>query len=416
MKKFIFVILFSLIAKSGHAAVWNSNQEFTDRWYQSYSNWVATSVGPNFFKELGSPFSSLKIDCADAHYALLAYYARENGLTLRINNGNTTSQTKRFDDVSNADQRLVAFINYMSANFGTESLSHRDTYPVAVDSVRPGDLFMYKVGSNGNFTRHAYIIKNINPDGTFDVLYSTQARMAQGLPLRRQQTYMFSKAPLNTGVDKNHWGFRRAKPSDWAHVSQENLSLSNFSQYILAFELGKYGFFKEVRRANQSIQESPNMIVTRNFNTVCNAVTDRVDVVQSALDYVRQVGGQCLGEQKYDAHSTPSRDSGIRDMYYNYYLSLDELIQSSKQQQVDSRLYNLSLIIFGDSALNTEQTTATYQACPVNTTVGSVNLAGFKRRLFEGKVSFHPNDNAHWRWGFENGPRTRCYAYYGYPE
>lgn len=416
MKVSLFIFFICFITSKSQASVWDSNQEFTSSWYKTYSDWIATNVGPNFFKNKGIPFSTLKIDCADAHYALLAYFARENRLTLRINNGNTTNKTTKFDNISNSDERLVAFINYMSAHFGTESLSHTDTYPVAINKIRPGDLFMYKVGNGGGVTRHAYIIKNINPDGTFDVLYSTQARMAKGLPLRRHETYMFSKAPLNTGLDKNHWGFRRAKPSDQAHISQESLNISDFSQYKLALEEGKFVFFREVRLTNQSIQETPNMAITRNFNTVCSAVNDRVEVVQSALNYVQQVGGKCLGEQKYDAYSTPSRDSGIKDMYYNYFLDLDRFMKASLQNRIDKNLYSLSLVIFGQSNLSANQSSKIYRACPINTSVEKLNVADFKKRLYAGDVSFHPNDNAEWRWGIQNGPRTRCHTYYGYPD
>lgn len=404
----LLVFFFSVTVFS---AVWESDKEWNESWENAYSNWVATQVGPRYFKDHSSQaFRELRMDCADVHYALKAYFSRENGLHFRINRGNTTNRTTRFDNIQNSDRRLAAFIRYLAGSFGTESLVHADTYPIAVTDIQPGDLYMYKIGTEPNVTRHAYIIKNINVDGTFDVMYSTQARMAQGLPLRRRESYVFTKAPLNRGVDRNHWGFRRAKPSGVAHISQEDLNLSDFSQYALAEQLGRRGFNQRVVELNRTISESPNRFAQRSFSSVCQSVQNRVDIVDLGLRRLRELGGACMSFRDYDAHSTPSRDSSIKDEYLNYFEGLE-----GRQSQLNREQNSLYSAVFArDTSSANEQ--LTYRSCPVDTAIGDIYLNPFKTALFGGEVSFHPNDTIEWRWGKGRGSRTRCTQFYGYPD
>lgn len=409
---FIFVSLAS-------ASVWQSDKHWNESWQNKYSNWIATDVGPKFFKKLGSPFKELKIDCADAHYALIAYFSRMHGLHMVVNNGSFSNKTTSFDRIQNPDKRLAAFINRLSNSYGTESLAHRDSYPVGLRDIKPGDLFTYKVGTNGNYTRHAYIVKNINIDGTFDVMYSTQARRDAGQPLNRHKSFMFKKAPFNTGADKNHWGFRRAKNSGDSAVSQESLRLSDFSQYQLAFKLlkdkgftnGKLAFFREVRRLNKSVNESPNRLAERNFQAVCHSVQDRVEAVQNGVDHSKKIGGRCMEYGDYDAYSTPSRDSGIMDDYRNYHAD----VQSVDQSKINSFNKNMFMYIFQKGDISLKQANSLLEACSVNTSIGRFDIGNFKKNLFGGRVSFHPNDNIHRRWGLVKGQKTRCEEFYGYP-
>lgn len=415
--KVILLLVVMMGCSFAQAQVWQATQSWNSAWQDRYAQWVARSVGPQFFKELGGEYAKLKMDCADAHYALKVYFSYQHGLEFSVNGGKITQATTRFNHLR-GDKKIAEFINFLSANLGTESLAHQDTYPVGVRNVKPGDLFMYKVGTDGNFTRHTYIVKNINVDGTFDVLYSTQDRMRKGLPLNRHKSYMFTKAPLNSGVDRNHWGFRRAKLPQQAHIAQESLSQSDFSQYSLAQNLGNLGFFREVRRIHQSVKESPNMMTKRNFDTICAEVKDRVSIVTNAVRFVRSVGGRCLNYQEYDTYSTPSRDSGIMDNYRNFEMDYNSIVKSGTQNKVDATLMQNTIFVFQKAGITSAQAQSVYRACQVNTSgVGGVNLASFRQALFSQRVSFHPNDTESLRWGVDGGEsRTRCQQFYGYPQ
>lgn len=416
MKWLMTLIL--LLALHSQAAVWvhEEGREWDAQTQRDYAHWVATQVGPDFFKQLGSPYSALKLDCADAHYALLAYYSRMHRLPFIVNNGNTTNLTTQFDGYSNSDKRFTEFVKYLRQSFGTESLVHRDSFPPALSNLMPGDLFMYKVGSGGNYTRHTYIIKNINPDGTFDVLYSTQANAAAGGALKRKTSFMFQKAPVNSGQDKNRWGFRRLKPFQYAGYDHADIPGADFEQYRLAKSLSSLEFFRYVKKTNQTIEESPQMLLSRHFENMCTTLNERVEIVQKAITHQKKIGYACMNFQDYDTHSTPSRDSGIILDYNRYYADYGELAESNKLSQVKPLLAANTFTVFNSN--RTEQERVQLEnSCPVQFVSNRVmDMGSFQDALFKGDVSYHPNDNINWRWGIADGPRTRCEEYYGYPE
>ena len=411
------LFLTTLLASSAAwGSIWTASpgKQWNSSWEKKYSKWVATQTGPNFFKKLGSPYAELKLDCADVHYGFLAYFSRQNGLPFAIKGGKVNNNSSRFDRHSSREKRMAEFIKHVAEYNGTENLAHGDTIPVGVRSVRPGDLFMYKVGSGENVTRHTYIVKGINIDGTFDVMFSTQQRAREGRPLRRDPTYTFKKAPLNTGRDKNHWGFRRQKRPQQMAISQEKLG-ADFSQYALARKLGRVQFFREVKRINQRIEESPQMIASRNFKNFCSGVKNRVGLVKSGLRYAAQIGGRCMNSQEYDENSTPNNDSGLKDDITNYAIDIRNINKRRKLRKIKRTLRKVSVSIVGRGSLSKRERSRIFKMCPVKTSAGNIDLGSFKRNLVANRVSFHPNDNKFRRWGILKGNKTRCTTYYGYP-
>jgi len=336
-----------------------------------------------------------------------------NSLSFSANGGNITNNTSKFDRYS-GHQKMAKFIEYISQYYGTENLAHTDTIPVGIQSIRPGDLFMYKVGTDGSFTRHTYIIKGINIDGTFDVMYSTQQRAKEGQPLRRRTSYEFKKAPLNTGRDQNHWGFRRQKMPHLMSTSQESLG-ADFSQYSIARKLGRLEFFRYVKRTHQSVNESPKRVITRNFDNYCSEVQDRVTAVKSGLRVAAAIGNRCMNFREYDTNSTPSRDSGIKDTIRNYAYDYNRVIQEGKAGKIGGDLKRASDTIFKEGRIGSGEANRLGSMCRVNSSIGALDIGNFKQNLMANRVSFHPNDNAYRRWGFLKGEKTRCEVYYGYP-
>ncbi len=414
------IISLMLFINISEAQVWQheSKKEWNKATQIKYSNWVSSKLGSDFFNDLGRPFSSLRLDCADAHYALLAYFSKQEGLPFAIDNGNLNNLTTRFNDISNLDARFVAFVRYIAGSYGTESLSHADTYPISFKTLRPGDLFMYKIGSSGGYTRHTYILKNINPDGTFDVVYSTQADAKAGRPLRRRPSYMFNHAPSNTGSDKNYWGFRRQKPSELSATAQEQIPGADFSQYDLArlYRNEPLSFFREVKQANQSVTESPQMLITRNLNNICGSLNDRIDIVTEAQNFLGRTNNQCMAFQDFDAYSTPSRDSGLGDEFLTLAYDFNDIVDRGRGDRIGNNLFVIAQAAL-DKQRNSNQDQSLTTFCKVEFTSGVdgyTNIGRFFDALFDGDVSFHPNDNIYRRWGYDEGRRTSCLEHYGY--
>lgn len=425
LAKFLSLILFSFFVFTNFATaqVWNhdSRKEWNEQYQVKYANWVSSKLGTDFFGSLGRPYSNLRLDCADAHYALLAYFARQEGLPYFIDGGRVNNLTTEFNNLQNPSDRFVAFVRKIAGNYGTESLVAADTYPISFQRLRPGDLFMYKIGSQGNFTRHAYIIKNINPDGTFDVVYSTQAAAAAGRPLNRKQSYMFSKAPTNTGRDRYRWGFRRAKPAQYAHLGQDQIPGADFMQYPIAdqYKNDPAQFFRVVKQANQTVQETPQRLIGRHMDNLCRSLNDRIDIVNQALRHQNQIGGQCMAFQDFDAHSTPSRDSGLGEDFMSMAYDYKTLANSGQLNRVGRNYLDTST-----AALTGRRSQAQNQAlnnfCKIQFAnqqrnhPGFTNIGMFFDALFDLDVSYHPNDNVFRRWGFPEGRVTSCQAFYGY--
>lgn len=62
------------------AAVWSTDKVWNEENELAYSKWVETSWTNDVFTNARSPLYGLKTDCADASYAMRAYYAFLNGL------------------------------------------------------------------------------------------------------------------------------------------------------------------------------------------------------------------------------------------------------------------------------------------------------------------------------------------------
>ncbi len=412
------VILFSFSIVEG--AVWNvePGKEWTDEWRNQYSQWIENKVDGDFFKKLGSPYSQLKMDCADAHYALIAYFSRLNGLPFTVDQSKLSHLTNRFDHIKDSELRMASFIEFLRANYGTESLAHNDTFPPAIHQLMPGDIFMWKIGSNKNYTRHTYIIKSINPNGTFNVLYSTQDNAALTGSLYLKNEYMFNKVPNHSGNDQYKWGFRRMKFPQHSGVPQQDIPSASFEQYDWAKSYNTLNFFIRVQETNQTHIEKPARVIDRLFKSLCSSVQERIESVNKAINYLNQTKGACMTFQPYDAYSTPGRDSGIMNEFNVLYEYLSRYHKSGELNSIPNKIKEPVLTIYNSNP-SENQREKLFNACPIEfgpNPQDLLDLETFKTLLFDGQVSFHPNDNLYRRWGFEEGKKTTCKQHYGYPE
>lgn len=414
----IIVIFFSFfLVEQGFAQVWqhDTTRSWDDSWRQRYQRWIESDLQGNTIKQWGSPFARLKLDCADAHYALLAYFARENQLPFSVDKGRVTNMTTRFNHIRNMDDRLAAFMDYLRAHYGTEALSHRDTFPPAIHDIKPGDLFMWKIPGP---TRHTYLVKSINKDGTLNVLYSTQANAAKRGPLKAKNNFTPPYHPTNGGGDRNFWGFRRFKFPQHIDWDQEDVPGASFEQYDWARSMSHFQFWQKVQDTLRTEADDPNKTLTIMYESLCKTVQERVDIVEEALRFASSIGNRCMNYNEYDAHSTPGRDTGIKGQYESLFLKLNQYSSSGKLSLIDGEILDIVEAIYDDSLPSSDQQIL-YNYCPVKFGPGSqdkVDLNTFRMALFAGEVSYHPNDNLFWRWGLPQGNKTRCKEHYGYPE
>lgn len=401
-----FLITFTTLA-----AVWTADNQWSEEYEAKYSQWMTTSqVHADLFVDTKSPYYGLRADCADAAYALRAIFSFENSLPFAISNpsgGRTskylTNDTTAFDKYSNPHKRVVAFLNNLGESVGTENLSRMDTYPVKLDTVNPGTLYTYKIkGRFRRVIRHAYTIKDIQPTGSFDLIYSTQAIKKENLPMN----YRLGKELVN--LPQTVWGFRRFKWPTNLHVSNSSLPTSfaySEEQYSLAKKLGQNEFFTYVKNLLKTENETPNNLISRVLKNICQEANARVGYVEQGVKYNTSRNGRCMDYTDYDIYSTPARDKALKASYealaYNW-SQVGEMVSDN----------NLSIIVESILKSTYLDRALVLEYCPIEVNgLGTYDLAEIWKRIQKGTLSSHPNDTLSARWG-EPGKRTNCKVWY----
>lgn len=418
--KQILLLVTALMALEAHAQIWSDTQKWNTDWEERFSAFVnGPRVQEGLFVDPNSPYSGINADCADAAYALRAIFAFENGLPFALRNpsgvrsgqpayANFNNRIDRFNYIRNPERRLVEFINYIGASVGSENLTRNDTFPVAISALRPGDMFSYRIKARfGNFIRHVYNIKGINPTGSFDVIYSTQAIMEKNLPMIRRREREFVHLPHDA------WGFRRFRWPE--HVGRsvseipEALGRSN-EQYDLVRQYGD-GFFRQVKNRLATVVETPEQRLSRSLNNLCIEAQARIDYVNQGLDFLQRNGGRCMDYTQYDAYSTPARDEALKQTFLRAQETYQEIIRNRQDGRVGRTWLQYAQSIF-DGARGFERELLSF--CPIEYRPGvRIDLAELRRRQNAGLLSSHPNDVVEHRWGeATRRARTRCRAHY----
>jgi hypothetical protein len=412
MRSVFFTMTILIFSFSAKAAVWEDNQAWSIQYEEEYSNWMqSNSVSENIFTNPQSPYFGVSTDCADTAYALRAIFSFEHKLPFVIyspsgsrgTNKTINNRLSNWDNKTTERERLVAMINEIGDSVGTENLAYFDSYPVSIKKISPGSVFMYKIVARfGKFIRHTYNIKNISEIGTFDVIYSTQANKAKGLPLIRRKDEEFDKLPTDP------WGFKKFRWPEQLGLEVSALpaemNASN-EQFIMAKALGEREFFKMVSKTLSVTNESPAERLARSFKTVCLESQARIGYVNQGLAYLKEINNRCMNYEEFDAYSTPSRDESLKELFLRYESSYNDLIASGTINTASPELLAFSELIFKKKATNADL----LAACPVNYRNGvSLDLSTLWKRIQNVSLSSHPNDAVEARWGESNHSNTRC--------
>ncbi|EQC49442.1 hypothetical protein M899_1775 [Bacteriovorax sp. BSW11_IV] len=425
MKKFLSALLF--VGLSSHAAVWQSTNEWDMQWEQKYADWMKSdNVYATMFVNKNSAYNGGSFDCADAAYALRAIFSFENSLPFAIKNptGSNgkfslfTNSINKFDYVQAGPKRVIAFLNYIADMVGSENLTRHDTYPIALDSIKAGNVFSYKIKARfGKWIRHVYNIKNVNDTGTFDLIYSTQAIRKAGVPLNYRK-----EKPI---VEKPHdvWGF---KAFIWPNL--HGVSYSQYpsemrystEQFELASKMDTGSFFKLVKNKLKIVDETDEAVLIKAFNNVCSESQARIQYVNEAADRLAQTGGKCMDYADYDAYSTPARDKALKDAFETLWISFKEIVEKGTVSP-NSNAYKLANAVFWHRSTNqphlyepnSAEKDLLFETCPINYKANkSIDLAELFIRIRTHALSSHPNDILENRWGENIGRRTKCKAWY----
>lgn len=412
------LLVSSLVVFTSHAAVWEDSQVWSLQYEEEFSTWMqSNAVNETMFTNPASVYHGINTDCADTSYALRAIFAFEHNLPFFIyspsgergDSKTINNRQSKWDYAGSNTKRLIAMINEIGDSVGTENLAHFDTFPVAIKNISAGSIFMYKISARfGKFIRHAYNIKSINPVGTFDVIYSTQANKAKGLPLIRRKEKEFDNNPTTAP-----WGFRKFRWPDHLGKGLSTIPLElgpSEEQYTLAQSLGQIGFFKMIRKALASSNESATERLARSFKSVCVEAQARIDYVNQGLLHAKETSNKCMNYEEFDAYSTPARDQSLKELFEKFKAAYSEASTEGSLNSVSPQIREFSEIIFQNK---TVANTDLLAACPISYRPGvSIDLAILWKRINNNLLSSHPNDSVEVRWGETSKGSTRCKRWY----
>ena len=410
-----------LAALPAQAAVWEARQQWTEEHERAYSRWVRENFDKDFFhKPEETTVFGLALDCSDAIYAMRIVYAWENGLPFAINdpsgkrrtlsnemtkwdgyretrrheNDDGTWSSYKGPEYTEAD-KVRAFIDHVSDVTSTLNLVN-DTYPVALDDIRPGDMFLLP-------RNHAYIVKKVEPTGAMTTL-------SHSSPRAWRMMAEIADFPAETPEDaKKRDGYRRFKPIDQLRTAPAKVPGASEQQWEIAARLGgsREAFAMATQDALASVKEPLAQKASRLFASLCDYAVQRVEIVNHGLNYLARLGDnhgrQCMSIGEYAEYSTPSRDKKLMGQYR----VLGALRSDPEWQGASFPEKRVIEAIFASGNTMSEEEVGAFCAVPFDIRGGrNITLREIYRGLAAERIVSDPHAPLDHRWGLAAGAWT----------
>ncbi len=397
--KILLVLSLFFLSSLSQAKVWEAAKTWDSTSEAAWQTWIkSTSVQKDFFIKEG-PWKGLKLDCADTVYALRIIFAYENKLPFKIASG-ISNQSTIVDKKPVGLARVRAFIEYVSDNNGALDLATGDSYPVAINDIKSGDIFVTEWRLNNQSIRHTHVIKDVSPFGYFHLIYGTTPAQS------RVMSEIFGM-PLSS-IEGSPWGFKRFRqPQDYGKTPKAQ----SLEQYEILKQIGPELFFDEIQKHLAQIPEGIGDRIDRQMKNLCGLLNNRAVIVQESLDFVRSINNRCVNDKEFDLYSTSTRDSrmangikmlihdwqrlstegGFHEASLTHQMAMDYLSGNDRSEYARTQLLGLCSIRFGETV--------------------DIDLKTFFDDYQNGRISSHPNDSIEARWGLSE-QRTQCKSLY----
>jgi len=401
------------MSSAASAEIWSAENNWNSAYEQAFPEWVRTNFGKDaFHKPEEKALFGLALDCSDAIYAMRIIYAWQNRLPFEINdprNGKILSnQYKKWDgfretrrhenddgtwktyqgpEYTEAD-KVRAFIEFVGDITSTLNLVN-DTYPVALEDVQPGDMFLLP-------RNHAYIVKDIDPTGAMTTLSHSSPRAWRVMA-------EINDFPAEVPEDKSKRdGYRRFKPHEYLRKNPMKVPGASDEQWKLAAALGgdREAFALATQNALASIKEPLGAKAERLFTSLCDYTIQRVDIVNQSMSYLdhidQNMGRQCMTFGEYAEHSTPGRDKKLTGQFK----LLRALTQNPEWQTEQFGLKPVIEALFDPSNALSEQEMGAYCSVPFDIRGGrQITLREIWRGIEAGRMVADPHAPLDSRWG-----------------
>ncbi|MBL7542672.1 MAG: hypothetical protein JNL11_02600 [Bdellovibrionaceae bacterium] len=368
-----------LIGLQAIAAVWTTDKTWNEQLESQYSQWVEVNWTNDVFTNPQSPLYGLKTDCADASYAMRAYFAYVNRLPFTFHrfDGSRSSQAiSQFDHLRESLTRFRAFLNHVFDVTSTYTLS-LDTYPIAINrqALRAGTVYV----SPGI---HSYQIIGVD-------IYGIPKTLSSTVPRETRVLFFNHGFPFYMPGDsrRNLDGFRAFKSFDDIRASNEQFQIAasaggDFIQYqkMMILKLGEVDepFERKVKRVKSNL-----------------CFFSRERAVQVADAYVEHQGrgGTCFGRAGFDDYSTYVRDKKLKSYFQEFKKMTAEQSWANTPTEIKKILLSVFLFEIPDDD------------CVVETSLVQkpyLRLADINKALDEDRLVSDPNANMLQRWGLES--------------
>jgi hypothetical protein len=300
-------------------------------------------------------------------------------------------------------KRVRKFLDYVADRTSTRTLA-RDTYPIALDDIKPGDIYAAP-------NVHSYQVVNITEEGVAEVMSSTTPKAPRFLD--RIPSFPFY---VPEDIKRKRDGYRRfVQPQNIRKSLKKQPGYSD-EQFKLA-KLVKYDYVRFTNIIASALgkrKEEADAKTLRLLIAMCMYANDRSVYVYEAL-YKRQEmkkkGRKCMTRREYNNYSTPSRDRRLK-AFFNAVKNHYERNSKYKHWTQPQRW---AKALFSPAEPPPAEVKELNKFCLVQMSLGEkyfIPLRELRRNLAAGKVISDPNAPLEYRWGAQTSPyKARCKTY-----
>ncbi|MFN7454501.1 MAG: hypothetical protein ACK5RO_07555 [Pseudobdellovibrionaceae bacterium] len=389
---FILGLMVICLSVMSQAAVWTNQNSWNTDYEKKYQEWVRANWTADYFTKPG-PFQNVKLDCADAVYALRMIFSYENKLPFVMNDP-TGGRKKISNEMSRWDaqpeaQRARSFLLYLFGVLSTASLPD-DSYPVSLQrSVLNSGSFILTDRKN----HHAWTIHSFSQYGIPFLIYGSRPPTTKLYTRNEYPTVGFL---FPNGINPaSKAGFRNFKQPE--QLSKPSLQVSGAS--LEQYELPSNRWSSSIQKKMAMIDETAEARAERLLETACQSLKDRISVVIAADGLNRKLGSQCMDATQYDDFSTPNRDQ----RFLGNMLEIQSL--AGDKNSLSSRTLQKL-----ESVLSGEISGADSNAfCRQEVQSGLwISLGQASERIQKNKLSSNPMDAIERRWGFSESSSEKA--------
>jgi hypothetical protein len=402
------LLIAMLFGATADASVWKAKNTWDERWEKNYRAWVTRYWNEEFFMDEKKPlYYKFEHDCADAVYAMRLVFAYEHRLPFVMSNPSKkgkfiSNRSTKWDKLPEA-KRVRKFMDYVASVGSTVSLK-KDTYPVAMSDIKPGDVYVAP-------GVHSYTIVNITDAGVAEVVYSTTPKAARFLD--RIESF-----PFYVPEDMKNYsdGYRRFIQPQNMKKSLKNQPGYSIEQFTIAKSVKQnYVKFTDIlssalgKRKETASEKSLRLMIA-----LCQYANDRSVYVYDALWHLQKIrkgGRQCMNRSEYDSYSTPSRDRRLK-AFFN---AIGEHYVKTKGQSPNSQAQQWTSTLFSPTDPTPAQKKQINNFCMVQMSLGEnyyMPLRELRKNIFAGTLSSNPNAPLEYRWGIVPKPyQSSCKTY-----